>query len=206
MTSLLLVDELAKILENIFAGYSLLNSAGKLQQVKIYSQYLPRPNGIEIIHDDDEENNEPIILGRKLNDFDAIKDYSNDDYFSRLPCVCVKMLEAQDFEENKNSLCDIRLLIAGLEDWDDETKNFSNESKGWRDVLNIQEKIRGVLLANRIIGERFLLTMPVKSRLLDVESWPAYFGEMDMTFEMFRPVMKDNIYRPKRKEDFHVIK
>lgn len=200
MTSLLLIDELVRVLEKLFAGYGLINSSGQYQSIKIFAQYLPRPKGPEISDDaDTTASEEAITLGRPLDDYEVVNEYSQDEYYSRMPCIVVKMEAQQDREENNASSCQIKILTACLEDYDVKSGTFTEESRGWRDVLNVQERIRTELLKNRIIGEKFLLMPPLKSRLVDVETWPVYFGEMEMNFEVFRPTMRDYIYRPKRK-------
>ena len=65
----------------------------------------------------------------------------------------------------------------------------SVECQGYLDVLNMQEKMRVYLLEHRVLADRYVLNMPLKSRLLEVETWPVYWGEMNLVYTIGRPSM-----------------
>ena len=175
MTTLLLIDALCARLKQLFTGYSLLNKLGVLQEVKIFAQYTPQPAGISI--------NSPNA---------GLTNYANEDYENNFPCIVVKLVESIDDEENRINQSTARVkFLTGI--YDDKP-----ECQGWRDILNIHERIREDFYVNRVTAERYRLNMPVKAKLYDVETWPVYFGEMDLVFEVGRPVMKEYIYRGRR--------
>lgn len=176
MTELLLLDELVARMKKLFAGYTLLNKSGILQEVRVFAQWVPQPAGITI--------NDPRT---------GIKNYAASDYESNLPCVLVQLGESIDTEQGRidAASCGVKFLTA--------IYDANPECQGYRDILNIQERIREDLLNERITARRFRMAMPLKSRLLDTDTWPVYFGEIEAIFEIGRPVMKEVIYAPKRR-------
>lgn len=151
-------------------GYSLPGKSGALQEVRVFAQYVPQPAGITFT---DKEKR-------------GLKNYASSDYESNFPCIIVQFGEMTDLEERsrQHSTCSVRLLI-GI--YDDEP-----ECQGYQDVLNIQETIRQYLLEHRILANRHLLMMPMKCRLLDAETWPVYFGEMELNYQVGRPIRSND--------------
>ena len=179
-----LLNDLVITLAKLFEGYSLPNFKGVNQQIKIFPQYLPQPNNIQ-------------FSNRKDN---GLKNYDESDFEANFPCIVVKLEDLIDVEENARDFSSLKVkIICGITDKyiDDEGKIQANiDSQGYQDILNIQEKIRTYLLQNRVFCKKYLLKMPLTSRLLESDSWPVYFGEIECLFETFRPNMgNDYIYR-----------
>ena len=175
MNQRVLIAELVKELEKLFAGYELRNKLGVLQQLQIFPQYLPQPAGITFT---DKENA-------------GLKNYSANDYESNFPCIIVKLEDMVDNEERSfvRSQVNVRLLIAVY----DENK----DCQGYLDILDIQEKLRQYLLENRVIASRYVLNMPLKSRIIESETWPVYWGEQELVFTAGHPSMAhDYIHEP----------
>ena len=173
MNRLTLIQDLTGRLSELLHGYSLPGKTGLLQQVRVFAQYVPQPSG--------------ITFSTKENR--GLKNYSSSDYESNFPCVIVQLGEMADVEENSrtHSTCNVRLLIGIYDE--------ASECQGYQDVLNIQELIRQYLMEHRILANRHLLMMPMKCRLLDAETWPVYFGEMDLLYQVGRPVRNsDYVY------------
>lgn len=176
MTGLNLLDDLYEILSELFKGYSLINKAGVLQQVKIFRQYIPQPAGI-------------------TRETKGLENYADSDYELNFPSITIKLGEVVNKEENR--LDQARMSIKFLTGIYDATP----ESTGYRDILNIHERIREYFLINRIINQKFRLNMPLNSRLLNSDTWPVYFGEIDLNFDIGRPLMhKDFVMKPQRPE------
>ena len=168
MTRLDLLNELHRRLTDLFKDYSLPNKAGVLQNVAVFKQYLPQPQGI-------------TFADRNT----GIKSYSESDYESNFPCVIVKLDEMTDYEERSRNHSQVNVtLLAGVYD-------ESPECQGYQDILNLQEVMRAYLLEHRVVGRKFVLNMPLKSRLLELDTWPVWFGEMTLTFTAGRPVMRN---------------
>ena len=162
-----LQDLMRDTLQELFTGYQLLNKGGNLQEVQIFSQYVPQPAGITI---HSRENT-------------GIKNYSDSDYESNFPCIVVILNECEDREERRIDSCTVKMTLLFCV-YDD-----APECQGYRDLLNMQERVRNYLLINRVIGQKFRVEMPIKTRLINCETWPVYFGEMDLVFQSGRPSM-----------------
>lgn len=175
MTELDLIDSLYEKLKYLFAGYQLLNKAGVLSEIKIFRQFIPQPAGITAKNT-------------------GLANYSDSDYEANFPSIIIKAGEIIDKEENRLDQARINIkFLTGI--FDDKP-----ECTGYRDILNIHDRIREYFLINRILDNKFRLEMPFKSRLVEADTWPIYFGEMDLIFDAGRPVMqKDFIFRPERR-------
>ena len=161
-----LLDTLVSVLREEFAGYYLPNKAGEMQEVKIYAQYLPQPQSITFT-----ERERKGLAG-----------YESADYESNFPCIIVKLDDMTDSEEGSVELSTVRVkVIAGVYD-------AEPESQGYRYILAMQDKIRLLLLDKRVIGGKFLLDMPMKSKLYDIETWPVWYGEQELTYHAGRPL------------------
>ena len=94
----------------------------------------------------------------------------------------MRLGEMTDSEERSvnQSLVNVTLLMGVYDE--------GVQCQGYRDVLNMQEAARVDLLEHRVLAGKHLLKMPVKSRLLDADTWPVYFGEMDLVYQVGRPM------------------
>lgn len=162
-----LLQDMTDRLRLLFRGYSLPNKSGTLQEVQVFRQYLPQPEGLTFADRGQE----------------GLKHYGASDFDSNFPCVIVKVLEQTDREERGDDGSTVKVSI--LTAIYDESK----ECQGYIDILNMQEKIREYLLEYRLLAERYLLVMPLMSRLIESESWPVYWGEQMMSYVTARPVM-----------------
>lgn len=161
-------------LRRIFTGYLLPNKAGVLQEVRIFAQYMPQPSGITF---EDKKS--------------GVENYSADDYEKNFPGVVVKLGDIIDKEENRIDMNRVSLrLLFGVYD-------ANPECDAWRDVLSMMEKVRQKWLADRIIARKFRIEMPLTMRLLEADTFPVYFGEMESVIECGRPGRGniDYIYR-----------
>ncbi len=191
MTRAELMNSLVSGLKTLLKGYTLPSrlqgtdgeSSGiqnVMQEVKVFLQYLPQPEGITF--DSREYPN--------IRKYDRLKNYDADDYESNFPCVIVKLGDMTDSEEQSRNHSSVKVsILAGVYD-------ESPECQGYMDLLNLQEVIRKWLLEERVLARKFLLRMPLMSRLDDSETWPVYFGTMELTYELGRPVRSSEyVYR-----------
>ena len=166
MTRENILDALVNWLGVEFSGYSLPNKSGEMQQVKIFAQYMPQPDGITYAD-----------KARK-----GIDGYESADYESNFPCVLVRLGEIIDTEEAAPSHSTVNIqVLTGIYD---DTK----DCQGYRYILSMQEKVRALLLEHRVIERKYILQMPMKSRLLDLETWPVWYGQQDLVYIAGRPV------------------
>lgn len=178
MNAIDIADGLAVWLSCEFNGYQLLNKNGILQEVRIFRQYIPQPQGITFSTSDK-----------------GMKGYDDSDYEANFPCIIVKCGDITDQEENRIDMSRVNVrLLYGVYD-------ASPECQGWRDILSMIDKTRHDLLIDRVIARKYVVQMPLVSRLLEADTYPVYFGEMVMTFDAGRPrrphdyVYRSEVYR-----------
>lgn len=169
-----MLENVCDDLRKLFTGYTLPNKSGVLQEVRIFPQYIPQPSGITV---EDKKT--------------GVGNYSEEDYEANFPGIVVKLGDVVDQEERRLDMnrASVRLLF-GVYD-------ASPSGEGWRDVLAMMEKVRGHWLRERIIARKFRIEMPLTTRLLESDTFPIYFGEMNAVIECGRPGMRnaDYVYR-----------
>jgi hypothetical protein len=170
MIALNLQDALVSRLQEIFSDYALPVKSGAVKNVKVFSQYLPRPKGPTVKPGGEREEESETIYGPS-------------DYEENFPCIIVKFDEATDKEENTPdaTLISVRILIGVYDPTPDE--------QGYRDVMNIMETIRQELLSARYLERKYKLEMPFKWYLFEDQPWPVFFGQIETVWETGRPLM-----------------
>ncbi|MBQ3450474.1 MAG: hypothetical protein IJG34_11335 [Synergistaceae bacterium] len=179
MNELELIDALAARLERLFYGWTLPGKNGKLQNVKIFAQYIPQAEGIT------------------LNTYseNAIENYTGEDFANNFPSVIVKAVDRVDSEERGIEMCRLNMKILCC------VYDESSVSTGYRDVLNMLAKIREDILTERFIDNRFHIEMPLKSKLIEADSWPVYFGEIELKCEAGRALAGNEYIYGRRLND-----
>ena len=173
MIEINLIDALVAELTELFKDYELPAKSGLLQNVKVFAQYLPQPSEFEVI-ERDEDGEEITPQG-----------YSPADIEANFPCIIVKFNDTTTKEEGTMDAVriNVNLLIGTYDD--------SPDCQGYRDVLNIIDKVKNYLLGlpNRILAERYVLKMPMADYLFEDQPWPVYFGQIETVWETGRPLM-----------------
>ncbi|MBR0093857.1 MAG: hypothetical protein IJP91_01115 [Synergistaceae bacterium] len=175
MTELGLIDALVAFLEKVFADYQLPAKSGLLQNVRVFAQYMPQPEAVEVNTDDDEAESTPI-------------GYSADDIESNFPCVIVKFEDCTIKEEG--TIDSVRTNISILAGTYDE----SADCQGYRDVMNIIDKVKEAILTMpaRVLAQRYRLEMPLKYNLPPEQPYPIYLGVIETVWETGRPLMPNH--------------
>ncbi len=164
MNAIELADGLSVWLVNCFEGYKLLNKNGILQEIRIFRQYIPQPQGITF-----------------TDTAQGMKGYDDSDYEANFPCVIVKCGDIIDNEENRLDMSRVNMrLLFGVYD-------ASPECQGWRDIMGMIDKVRHDLMIDRVISRKYVVQMPITSRMLEADTYPVYFGEMSLVFDIGRP-------------------
>ena len=181
MTVTDMIDAVCEDLRALFKGYTLPNKAGVLQEVKVFAQYMPQPQGITVED------------GRKS----GTSGYDSEDFEMNFPSVLVKLGEITDNEERKLDLNKAAVrVIFGMHEWgiefEDEAEEVQFKTECWRDVLAMMEKVRQHWLKDRIISRRFRIEMPVTMSLIEEDTYPLYFGELKAVIVTGRPVRDHN--------------
>ena len=176
MTEIELIDGLGERLSGLFTGYSLLNKSGVLQEIKIFAQYMPQPAAVTV-------------------NSTGLKNYSDNDYNNNFPCIIIHSEESNFLEERMLAQGQHKVrLIIGIYDSD-------SICQGWRDIANIEDRILNNLFVDRVIAQKFRLEMPVRFKFIDVDTWPVYFGEMELNFTIGRAIQRHD-YIHKMKGDY----
>ena len=170
MIALMLLDALVSRLQVLFKDYSLPGKSGQVQTVKVFPQFLPQPKGVTL---------KP--RGGNGNDEEDEQEYGPADIESNFPCIVVKLDEGLDKEENAPDATriDVRILVGAYD--------ASPDCQGYRDVLNILERIRQDLLTSRYLDNKYRLEMPFKWYLFEDQPWPIFFGQIETVWETGRP-------------------
>lgn len=172
-----LIDALVKRLERLFYGHPFLNRKGDSQElspVKVCGQYIPQSEGITVAN----------------HESGAIESYTENDFMNNFPCVVVKLIDRTDNEERSMVMSELNVkLIAGVYD-------ESPVSIGYRDVMNMMSMMRDDFREDRFIEQRFRVLMPLKSRMIESDTWPVTYGEIDLKLETGRKLEpREYIYR-----------
>ena len=163
MTGINLLDAIKLELSILFSDYSLPNKNGVLQLVKIFTQYMPLPKSI-------------TLTTKSI----GMKNYDEDDYEANFPSIIIRYASSIDNEERRLEMTthSVSLLFGVYSE--------ERECQAWRDIMLMMDTVKQNFLTHRVLGNRYRLNMPVKSQLLDVDTWPVYFGQIDMTYESGR--------------------
>ncbi|MBQ7193135.1 MAG: hypothetical protein IJR98_02035, partial [Synergistaceae bacterium] len=201
MTELGLIDALVAYLKSIFEDYQLPAKSGLLQNVRVFAQYMPQPEAVEVDTGDEVEDTEAAIAGEgeSLVDENGAEEtaeespteplgYSASDIESNFPCVIVKFEESIIREEK--TIDAVRINVTMLVGTYDE----SPDCQGYRDVMNIMDKVKlGILtLPSRILAQRYRLEMPLKDSLPPEQPFPIYLGVIETVWETGRPLMPNH--------------
>ena len=181
MNELELIDALVLRLERLFYGWTLPDKNGVLKNVRVFAQYIPQAEGLTLNTSDREAG--------------ALNNYGEDDFENNFPSVIVKAIGRVDSEERGLEMCRLNMKILCC------VYDESSVSTGYRDVLNMLAKIREDILTDRFIDSRFRIEMPLKSKLIEADSWPVYFGEIDMKCEAGRALAGNEYIYGRRLND-----
>ncbi|AKL95013.1 hypothetical protein CACET_c15640 [Clostridium aceticum] len=92
------------------------------------------------------------------------------------PYIIARVLDGDDSEENQPASCKIMLII-GLYDEDDRYQ-------GYKDVMNVIEKIRQFLLKKRMVAGQFILEYPLQWAVNEEDVYPFYFGGIETNWTL----------------------
>lgn len=178
MIEINLLDSLVREITNLFKDYELKAKSGLQQNVRVFAQHLPQPQEFEVNVNYDEDG---------INDEDTTEPigYTEADIEAYFPCIIVALDGTETKEEGTTDAYKIKVkILVGI--YDD-----AKDLQGYRDVLDILEKIRQYLLSmpNRILEGRYQLLMPLNTDLDSELTYPFYFGQLDTIFETARPLM-----------------
>lgn len=196
MTELGLIDALVAFLKEVFADYQLPAKSGLLQNVRVFAQYLPQPEAVEVNADDDDcdEGAESAETAEDETEETVSENptepqgYSAADIEGNFPCVIVKFEESTIREEKTIDM--VRINVSILVGVYDESADY----QGYRDVLNIMDRIKLEILTlpSRVLAQRYRLEMPLKDYLPAEQPYPIFMGVIETVWETGRPLMPNH--------------
>ena len=162
MVATFLQSELAGELKKIFSDFRLKNPQGEKENINIFEQLLPMPEAL------DQGEIAPELLENGLADEQTAPD--------PYPYIIVRIADGEIKDENSTQEANVTLLIGIYEpDYD---------KQGHKDVLNIIAKIYERFAKFPVLNGKYTIQYPILWTLQDEESYPFYFGGMNLTFEI----------------------
>lgn len=162
MVASFLQSELAEELKAILTGFRLKKPEGGFAAVNIYEQYLPMPEPGSA------GDWPPEVLESGLAEGLAEPE--------PYPYVIVRMDEGEIKDEDSAQTATVSLLI-GVYDPD-------YQKQGHKDVLNVVAKIYERFAKFPVLNGKYLIQYPIVWALQEEESYPFYFGGMNLKFEI----------------------
>ncbi|WMI72126.1 hypothetical protein RBH88_03230 [Aminobacterium sp. MB27-C1] len=93
----------------------------------------------------------------------------------QLPYVIVRGSEGKDTEGRATAV--VKILVG----------TYTEDSAGFRDVLNIIERIRIAFGKQRVLNGRYRIEYPFSWRMIDEQPYPEWKGEITTTWEVPLP-------------------
>lgn len=162
MVATFLQDELAEELKGILKGFLLKNPQGEKTNINIFKQLLPMPEPL------DQEEIAPELLENGL----AEEQTTPDPY----PYIIVRAEDGKIEDENSAQIVNITLLI-GIFD-------TAYDKQGHKDILNIIARIYERFAKFPVLNGKYTVQYPIEWALQDEESYPFYFGGVNLAFEI----------------------
>ena len=162
MVATFLQDDLAEELKGILKGFLLKNPQGEKTNINVFEQLLPMPEPAA------QEEAPPELLENGL----AEEQTAPDPY----PYILVRIADGEIEDENSAQKVNLTLLMGIYEpDYD---------KQGHKDILNIIAKIYERFAKYPVLNGKYTIQYPILWTLQDEESYPFYFGGMNLTFEI----------------------
>ena len=109
----------------------------------------------------------------------------DDEVEKAVPFVLVRFIAGEDTEQAGTAT--IRLIAT----------TYSKHGQGWRDPLEVLERIRQAILTHRPLASQFDLQLPIKWDMPEEQPWPYWIAWMTTTWAVGRPIlteMEEDIY------------
>lgn len=120
----------------------------------------------------------PSIIPGFLDD-DEPKAGKQDDISKSIPFVIVRYLNGEETENQGTAT--VKFIAT----------TYSQHGQGWRDPLNVLERLRQAILRKRIIASRFEIQFPFKIDAPEDRPWPYWVAWMTTTWSVGRPILTE---------------
>ena len=161
MVASFLQSELAEELRKILSDFQLKNPQGEKSNINIFEQFLPMPEPSK------QEEIKPELLENGLAEEQTVLD--------PYPYIVVRLVDGEVRDENSAQEVNIYLLIGIFEP--------EYDKQGHKDVLNIIAKVYERFAKMSVLNGKYTIQYPILWALQDEESYPYYFGGMNLSFE-----------------------
>ena len=162
MIATFLQDDLKTELEAIFEHFFLKDPAGETSKIHVYKQFLPIPETVDI---------PSTVTDLELEE----ETYNAQAKEMPFPYILVRVQEGIIEKIDGEQAVSVTLIIGVVD--------RGHENQGYKDVLNIIQKIYERFSKNAILAQKYECMMPIQWALQEEESYPYFFGGMALRFE-----------------------
>ncbi|WP_325534398.1 hypothetical protein [Sporomusa sp.] len=122
----------------------------------------------------------PSVVPGFLDDDEPRPGKPPDDEFEKaVPFVLVRFLNGEDNQQAGTAT--VRLIAT----------TYSKHGQGWRDPLEVLERIRQAILTHRPLAQQFDLQLPIKWEMPEEQPWPYWIAWMTTTWAIGRPILTE---------------
>lgn len=172
MVATFLQDDLAEELESLFADFRVNSPDGDRVTLNIFKQFLPIPTAQEI---------PDTVTDLELEEgtYNAVAEQVP------FPYILIRLTDGVIETIGGEQTVNVNLIIG--------TVDKSPNNQGYKDVLNIIQKIYERFSKDAILAGRYECAMPIEWALQEEESFPYFFGGMALNFKT-TPIIREDPY------------
>lgn len=170
MIATFLQDDLKTELEAIFEHFYLKDPNNRMSKIHVYEQFLPIPEARDI----------PVTVTDLELEEGTYNAQAKEIPF---PYILVRVQEGIIEKIDGEQTVDVTLIIGVV--------NRDHQNQGYKDILNIIQKIYERFAKNAILAQKYECVMPIQWALQEEESYPYFFGGMALRFETAAIKRKD---------------
>lgn len=126
---------------------------------------------------------EQVNLNIYPQNLPAKKGQKDSDHF---PYVLIRVMDGEIQEKQDGDLDDTCKIAFIMGVYDD-----SDNYQGYKDVINVIDKIKQRLLSKRFYNNQFELIYPFKFLVHDEDTYPYYFGGIETIWKMPQVILQD---------------
>ncbi len=181
MTPLFILDALQRRLKDCLGSMKFLTPDGTEKEINCYQMALPAPTAAEIVPRDESDEN---YTAPTLDDYIPLADggYTRVEARRIFPCVIIRPLTYEVGDLTKREEEDRMTVIITVGVFESSDDN----AEGGKTVVAILERIRQSLESKPVLEQRYECGAPMYWELMDSETRPFWFGEMALTFTVFK--------------------
>ncbi len=111
----------------------------------------------------------------------ARKEKKDPDYY---PFIIVQLLDGEDPDETDPNKCRLVFQCGTFDDEDDY--------QGYRDCMNLVQKMYTHFMSKRLFGKRYMLEHPTKWLTTEEDYYPHYYAALETNWTVGKVTMADN--------------